>query len=202
MGARGKSLRRKASPEKQAKTRVLVYFEGEVTERIYMNGLKRLHRRSDFTIELGGESGEPLRIVKRAKTHAENAAKADRFDHVWCIFDVEAPKPHGSLEAAMSLAVKSGISCAISNPCFELWLVLHIQDVPAYQTTDTMCALAQDVVPGCNGKSFSFEDIRPSIGAAVERARKASESIAPAAIAKHNPATSMWKFLELLGEAT
>lgn len=47
----------------------------------------------------------------------------------WCVFDVEAPKPyarpHAHLKEAWSLAKQHGIKLAITNPCFELCLVLH-----------------------------------------------------------------------------
>ncbi|MER0242846.1 RloB family protein [Streptomyces sp. HSW2009] len=64
---------------------------------------------------------------------------------VWCVVDVEAPAPHASLDEAIALARRSGVRMALSNPCFELWLLLHIKHVLAYQTSaDAQRALEKD----------------------------------------------------------
>lgn len=54
---------------------------------------------------------------------------------MWCIFDVEWPRNHPNLDVAVALARKHGIGLAISNPCFELWLVLHHKDFDKFCTT-------------------------------------------------------------------
>ena len=52
--------------------------------------------------------------------------QADRdFDEVWCIFDTDE---HKNLPHALNDAIQSRINVAVSNPCFELWLVLHVRE--------------------------------------------------------------------------
>ena len=50
---------------------------------------------------------------------------------IWCVFDFDE---HPNLSQAITEAAQSGIDVAVSNPCFELWLVLHLQDQTAYTT--------------------------------------------------------------------
>jgi hypothetical protein len=41
------------------------------------------------------------------------------------VFDVEWPRNHPNLCEALDLAEANGVRIAVSNPCFELWLILH-----------------------------------------------------------------------------
>jgi hypothetical protein len=60
------------------------------------------------------------------------------IDEVWCVFDQESQNEKNDYERA--LKIKNGIQlpdhkkffCAISNPCFEFWILLHIEktDMP------------------------------------------------------------------------
>jgi hypothetical protein len=45
------------------------------------------------------------------------------------VFDVDE---HSSLEEAINIAAQNGIYVAVSNPCIELWFILHFQDQTAH----------------------------------------------------------------------
>jgi hypothetical protein len=64
------------------------------------------------------------RDLKRSRTRQDSG-----FDEIWCVFDVDA---HPDLKSAIAEARDAGIGVAISNPCFELWLVLHAEDQTAH----------------------------------------------------------------------
>ncbi|MFF3852975.1 RloB family protein [Micromonospora sp. NPDC002575] len=59
----------------------------------------------------------------------------EEVDECWCVFDVEWPQNHPYLDEAVRLAARHGIRLAISNPCFELWLILHFREHNAFLTT-------------------------------------------------------------------
>jgi hypothetical protein len=63
-------------------------------------------------------------------------SRDDEVDECWCVFDVEWPKNHPNLAQALQLAKDHGIRLAVSNPCFELWLILHFEDQTAFPVTD------------------------------------------------------------------
>jgi hypothetical protein len=48
------------------------------------------------------------------------------------VFDVEWPRNHPGLGEAVQQARVNGVNLAVSNPCFELWLILHFQDHTAW----------------------------------------------------------------------
>ncbi|GAA2048670.1 RloB family protein [Streptomyces cheonanensis] len=136
---RGKSLKRPPAHRRERR-RVLIYCEGECTEDQYFKGLRADLRHIPLTIALGPAHGVPTELVRAAVKHKERAptSPADRrtaYDEVWCVMDVEAPAPHPDLQQALRLAGDRGIKVALSNPCFELWLLLQFQDVTRYRTS-------------------------------------------------------------------
>jgi hypothetical protein len=113
---------------------LLVFAEGEVTEEAY---LKYWHRqfRTKVNVEVHEFHGTPLALVTRAaETKAANQRSERRgrgraHDEVWCVFDVDE---HPHLREAIELAAARSIGLAISNPCIELWFLLHFEDQTAY----------------------------------------------------------------------
>jgi hypothetical protein len=121
---RAKDLRRKTARRPERKT-IVIFCEGEASEPDYINALKRLPAIRDNTainVEIDPGQGVPLTLVKMA---IERAAE-DEVDECWCVFDVEWPRHHPNLGQAIKLAEEHQIGLAISNPCFELWLILHL----------------------------------------------------------------------------
>jgi hypothetical protein len=54
---------------------------------------------------------------------------AGGVEEVWCVFDIDE---HPLIPEAKDQARANGIEMAISNPCFELWALLHFQDQRAH----------------------------------------------------------------------
>jgi hypothetical protein len=98
------------------------------------------------------------------------ASKDPEIDSCWCLFDVEWPRHHPNLRQAIDLAQAHGINLAISNPCFELWLVLHHTDHRAFIETDPATKMSQDL-DSRSGKSIEVVDYMPLRHDAVRRAR-------------------------------
>jgi hypothetical protein len=128
-----RALRRNIGGRRPRKT-LLVFCEGERTEPEYLNGLSRLPQvrdvaAVDIRIDRGSAGFAPIRLVRLAvEARERNRREQGEIDEFWCVFDVEWPKNHSSLGEAIRLADRNGIQLAISNPCFELWLVLHFAD--------------------------------------------------------------------------
>jgi hypothetical protein len=65
-------------------------------------------------------------MVKQAKLRKRD--KQNSFDQVWCVFDVEYgvdQQARDGLDEAVDNARRSAIDTAVSNPCFEFWLLIH-----------------------------------------------------------------------------
>jgi hypothetical protein len=111
---KAKPLRRRAGSREQ-RERFLIYTESDIREPSYLNGLVGDLGRQDPSVVFGTTHGEPLVLVQAAIRHKRREQLAgDAFSQVWCVFDVHCPQPRASLDEAMRLAERHGISCAIT----------------------------------------------------------------------------------------
>lgn len=106
---------------------VRVLAEGAVTEAGYLTEWVREHTRTiDLMIDRDAAGCAPLKLVERARQQQRSQRrKSPDFDEIWCVFDVDS---HPDVKSAVTEARDVGIEIAVSNPCFELWLVLHVED--------------------------------------------------------------------------
>jgi sugar phosphate isomerase/epimerase len=195
---RAKDLRRKTASRPERKT-VVVFCEGEASEPDYINALKRLpdvRGNTSINIEIATERGVPLTLVRCAVERARD----DEVDECWCVFDVEWPRHHPNLDEALRLAREHGIGLAISNPCFELWLILHFDDQTAFLNTADAERKSRKL-DGRTGKRIdadSYMSLRTTAARrAVQLARRheRNETQFPC----DNPSSSMSDFLAAIG---
>lgn len=120
------------------------------------------------------------------------------FDEVWCVFDVEWPINHPELGESIELANRGGLKLAISNPCFELWLILHFQDYRKWVDNKEAIALKGKLDSKSRGKDLDFSVYSETISEANDRAReldiwhKGNETNFP----NNNPSSGMYLLIE------
>jgi hypothetical protein len=113
--------------------RILVFVEGD-TEDIYVKYWHRLHRQRVIVV-VDDNYGDAMTCVRNAVARRKfemsetKRGRGSGYDEYWCFFDVDE---HPNLEGALTLAAEHDIRVALSNPCLELWFVLHSQDQTAY----------------------------------------------------------------------
>lgn len=121
---------RRRPPAYEPQPQVLIVCEGNKTEPLYFNALRRYRRLSATRIDIvpGGISGsDPRSIVRYARKRKKWMKRRGRkFEHVWCVFDRDE---HPRIEEAFLWAEQSHFDLAFSNPCFELWFLLHFEEV-------------------------------------------------------------------------
>ncbi|MCP2333134.1 MULTISPECIES: RloB family protein [Actinoalloteichus] len=107
--------------------RILVVTEGKVTEPTYLTELRRRLRATGVSVSVvPGKHSDPSRVVDTARTQRDNAKRAgEAFDSVWCVVDVD---DHRGLADAIRDASRARLKVAVSNPCFEIWLLWHCED--------------------------------------------------------------------------
>ncbi|MGV9311724.1 RloB family protein [Streptomyces sp. NPDC003691] len=205
MGRRGKPLQRPASWREEQR-RFLIYCEGECTEVQYFKGLRQELKSLPVTICIGGDHGEPKSLVRSAIRHKDRApgSAADRrtpYDEVWCVVDVEAPRPHPSFDEAVSLARKADVKLAVSNPCFELWLLLHLKDVSGHHTSaGAQAALekAADWGYTTGRKHLDYPQLCGPDRARYDRAKQRAEAMRSRSSPGHR--TNPWTDVDILVE--
>jgi len=191
---RAKDLRRKIASRPERKT-VVVFCEGEASEPDYVNAVRRLpsvRGNTSVNIEVASERGVPLTLVRRAIDRAVD----DEVDECWCVFDVEWPQQHPNLTEAMRLAEDHGIRLAVSNPCFELWLILHFEDQTGFLNTADAERRSRKL-DGRAGKRIDADMYMPLRHSATQRAVRLSRlhERNKTSFPCDNPSSSMSDFL-------
>src|SRR5262249_19618035 len=184
-------------PFRDPKPIILIVCEGERTEPEYFDGFSRFCRNPRVRIAIAPEHGGPRTVVNTAKERKKEAEAAARreadenlvYDSVWCVFDVD---DHPQVADAMQMARDNGIELAISNPCFELWLLLHFRDSPGMQHRAAMQRMLSKHVPGYD-KRVEFMVYGAGYRQAVERAKRMDEAAQSSGESGRNPTTGVYK---------
>lgn len=120
--------------------RVLIVTEGSKTEPLYFEDIRKQKRiTAAHVVVLHSSAGtEPRQIVDYAE---EKFGKTKAFDRVYAVFDRDSHRTYAdALQRAAQLdnALKNDEGKRVrffaspTVPCFELWLLLHYQDVLSF----------------------------------------------------------------------
>jgi hypothetical protein len=198
MRHRGDLRRRPASRE--PRRRILVICEGKVTEPRYLRALRLVFHTRTLEIVIDDQHGVPKTLVERAvelKKEAAREAKRQKddflaYDEVWCVFDIDE---HPLLPEARQQARDNGISLAISNPCFELWALLHFRDQTAAETRQKVRSLLKSHIPRYD-KELPAPTLIPLLEQAMQRARHLDHLAELAGAPGKNPSTGVHLLME------
>ena len=146
-----------------------------MTEIGYFEELGRRHRDS-VRIEFGKTGGAPGTLVGNACRDIDKNRHAQRrgdplYDEIWCVFDRDT---HPNFNQAISRALQKGVETAVSNPCFELWPVLHRQDQTAHIGRHEVQRLARELglIEGKVIRAEVFDDLMDAHEDAKKRAKQ------------------------------
>ena len=196
-----RSIQRR-KPWRQPKVRILVVCEGKKTEPLYLRQLQHHVRNPRVHVEPVGPAGVPLTVVQTAieqRRKAEDDAQRQRdenllWDQVWAVFDID---DHPNVAEARQLARAHDIQLAVSNPCFELWALLHFVDQRAHIERGPLRSLLQDHLPGYD-KELVFARLHPGYDEAVRRARELDHAAERAEQPGCNPTTGVHLLTEII----
>lgn len=169
-------LRRRAARIDQ-RARFVILCEGELTEPHYLKAFARLPSvRAVATLDIRGMGYEPRRLVEEAVEEAKEVRRQERRQgsgatQYWCVFDVEAPTQHHRLREAVQMARDNQIEVAISNPCFELWLLLHYIDHESWIANEA-CRTLRRGQDGAQGKALDGAAYMQRLANATRRSRR------------------------------
>lgn len=108
--------------------RVLIVCEGEKTEPDYFNEIRKRFRlqRSLITVISAGEPASIVKVADRMERDAER--EGNPIDSVWLVFDDDGRPQIADILKQQSSRKKRSV--AFSNPCFEIWCLLHFEERP------------------------------------------------------------------------
>ena len=172
----------RVSKGKRMKPNFFVFCEGE-TEIAYVKFLRSLYRVPIQVIPKKSKSNISEDYIERSKNEYVRTGQ----DRVFLMYDLDVD---GLLEHLLKIP---NAELLVSNPCIELWFLLHYQEQKVEITSEKCIQKLHKVTKGYRKGGLSEEEkkvLAENRELAVERARKLAEY--------HNPSTTVFKLLEKL----
>jgi len=193
-GQRGKGFSRETNLRRAADTReerrsVLILTNGSRTEVDYFKALRHETWITADKVTPRFEAGAPAAVVKRAaEIRADNA-----YDEAWVVCDVD----EFDVQRAITQAQKDDyVELALSQPCFEVWLILHLKPgCPWFANATKVGEHLEKILPHWDKAAIRFSDFSAGVLNARDHAKGLGEP--PDA----NPSTAVWRVIESLRAA-
>ena len=193
--------------------RILIVTEGSKTEPLYFDEIRqhfKLHT-ANVQVQHGVWGTQPIQVVEYAEQlflrgEAGKRIAGRAFEQVYAVFDRDDhPTYHDALAKAAALngKLKNDLGVAIrfeaipSVPCFELWLLLHYEDVLAPIHRADVYRRLDRYMPGyAKGQTGQFAATHAELGAAIQRAAQLGQR--HAAQDGQQPFTDVHRLVSLL----
>lgn len=179
MARHSRYLRR--APFRQSKPTILIATEGKETEPLYFDELKSRYRDVVTVLVSVGKTGQtnPQRVLKRLQQEISKRASWTRRDQAWLVVDTDQWTAAERQEIETAIAQDSRLHLASSNPCFELWLLLHFRDAWAAATQNDLVRLLKS--SACFGsyekENYDTSELMGRIDEAIRRAKAADTTL-------------------------
>lgn len=171
---------------------IVLAFEGNDTEEIYFDEFKSSEIFDDALIFLHllkrpktDTNSAPNHVFKKLKKEAKDEYNFKDTDELWMIIDTDRWK---NIPDIISECKKqSNMFVAVSNPCFEFWLLLHIKNIADYDENELALILNNakvsnkknyvdskitEILGSYNKSNPKPELFLPTIDFAIEQAKK------------------------------
>jgi hypothetical protein len=200
---KSKSLDRKIGSQ-SPKWKIIIICEGEKTEPVYFLDFARHFKSNIVSVRLIPKGGPVRELVGRVKELQEEMMQKaqrsknsfDQFFKVWGVPDVDE---HPKLLEAMNLAQEHNLNIALSNPCFEIWGLLHFseQNAPLHRK-DAQRNLTTYMTSYSHSKNpiFDFELLKTRYMDAVTNAKRGLANRTSEGCIAGNPSTNVYLLME------
>ena len=122
---------------------IVIASEGKDTERIYFTTLAkeytnpRVHVHILERSENEQNNSSPEHVLKQLNDY-KNQYELEAEDELWLVVDKDQWKDKMSSRVATECAHEVSMHVALSNPCFELWLLLHLENATSLTPEEQM----------------------------------------------------------------
>jgi hypothetical protein len=165
---------------------VLIVTNGSKTELDYFKALRKEPWITADKITPKFEAGAPTAVLERAVEIRADSA----YDEAWVVCDVDE---FDVQPAIAGVAEHDHVQLALSQPCFEVWLILHLKSgCPGFNDAAQAGAHLKRLLPHWDKASLKFSDFGANVLTATNRAKGLGEP--PEA----NPSTAVWRVIESL----
>jgi hypothetical protein len=182
---------RSSRPPRKMKPVFLVFCEGD-TEEIYINFLRQKYRLPIKVISrITGISISP--DIIRRHIQAEKISPDDRMLTSFLMYDLDRT------DTAVKIALCKGSINISSNPCLELWFLLHNTVQNAAISTDACIDKLKKSTPDwAHYKKGSFSEKQKSV---LWENRKAATARAKQLPEEENPSSLVYRLIDAMDKA-
>lgn len=112
---------------------IVIASEGKATERIYFKALAKEYTNPRVHVHILERSvdeqnnSSPEHVLKQLNDY-KNQYELEADDELWLVADKDRWTEAMLSRVATECSQEVAMHMALSNPCFELWLLLHIED--------------------------------------------------------------------------
>lgn len=177
----------------ETRQRILIVCEGEETEKNYFEKFRVTSLRVKVLgIGLSNES-----LVDWAITYPQRL----EYDQVWCVFDKDDCSI-AQYERAVRKARSNSMRVVFSNQSFELWFVLHIEDLTSATDKETYINKLTRFLGFKYDKSDPrlYDKFLPYIDTAILRADRLLDRYQPPRPWHNDPSTNVHNLVLILQE--
>lgn len=110
----------------------IIFTEDKVSERVYFKSFET----NKVKVNVIGDQDSNITNVMNAIAHCKKEGLFDEKLQIWCVFDRDCEdalkkreKKDKKFEISLWIAEEFKIKVAWSNDCFELWVLLHFEDI-------------------------------------------------------------------------
>lgn len=179
---RGRRTLQRRAPTRTPKRKFFIYSEGKNTEPDYFRALKGEFLGALVDIEIIEAAGVPMTIAKKACHQAGEMARRgkrrssfEEGDEIWAVFDRDE---HHCVPQAIKQCEYSKVGVAFSDPCFELWLILHHCDFDKPDDRNQVQAALAKILPDYDPKARKTTDCQKLMTNVTEAERRAKTQLA------------------------
>jgi hypothetical protein len=151
---------------------IIIAAEGESTEKIYFEALREYARNSRVHIkilerdEANRHNSSPEYVFEQLTRYkSENPIEQD--DELWLVIDKDRWTVKSIKTVAQRCVQDPTYHLALSNPCFELWLILHLIDV-SVESEEEKAKMLHNPTEGKNADKYLKRKIRALLGSYSE----------------------------------
>lgn len=189
----------RASPGR-APRQIAVFAEGEKTEPGYLTHWYRAYR-DRVQVDIRGGLRDPVTTVEEAIAQKHREAREARrgrgraSDEYWCVIDDDG---RSSVAPAVEKAEANGIQVAVSNPCVEVWFILHFRDQAAELESKRAQAISKELLM-CDKilHEQALDELMERFPEARARAlRLDAKHLGDGRAPRSNPSSGMWRLID------
>ncbi len=156
---------------RKTKKLYVIATEGARTEKIYFDEFKP---PKDASIRIKvlpntNHKTRPKEVLNRLTQHAKKTA-LNKDDELWLVIDRDSWEEAELQEVAKGVSER-GFKLALSNPCFELWLYLHMANNKFFNHRDQVVAAVRKNLGKYEKSEYDAAELVKNVDKAIERAK-------------------------------